>query len=65
MKTRKKLLTSALLCLAFVAASHHGYGATIGFQLRRPFEYLARRLPGERLHNRAQGFVNRAFSINR
>jgi len=32
MKTRKKLLTSALLCLAFVAASHHGYAATIEFQ---------------------------------
>jgi hypothetical protein len=32
MKTRKNMLTSALLCLAFVAASHHGYAATIGFQ---------------------------------
>src|SRR5437773_1026149 len=37
MKTRKKLLTSALLCLAFVAASHHGYAATIEFQ--RPVTY--------------------------
>lgn len=32
MKARKNMLTSALLCLAFAAASHHGYAATIGFQ---------------------------------
>jgi hypothetical protein len=33
MKTRQGLLTSALLCLTFVATSHPGYGATVGFKL--------------------------------
>lgn len=32
MKTRQGLLTSALLCLTFVAASHPGYGAAVGFK---------------------------------
>ena len=32
MKTRKNMLTSALLCLAFGGVSHPGYGATLGFQ---------------------------------
>ena len=32
METRNKLMTSALLCLAFVGVSHPGYGATIGFK---------------------------------
>ena len=35
MKTRKKLLTSALLCLAFIAASHHGYAILATCDLSR------------------------------